>query len=207
MVSIASTPSWCAIDGRGERGLVSTSAVNRYVALLRGINVSGHNLVAMTDLRALMAPLAVDDVATYLQSGNVVFRSEATDPDDLARAIAARIHAELDLEVAVLVRTAHDLDRVATTNPFLTNDGDGPGCYVTFLAAPPDPDRVAALSTAKDASSADSFLVGSREVFLSCPNGYGRTKLNNTFFEKKLAVAATTRNWRTVTTLAEMARS
>jgi uncharacterized protein (DUF1697 family) len=174
----------------------------RYVALLRGINVSGHNPVAMKDLRALFSALPAEEVTTYLQSGNVVFHA-AGDAEGQRSAIEERIASELHLDVVVLVLTAEELDRVIADNPFPVDADDSPMPYVTFLASPPEAERVAALVPPP---GPDVFSIGRREVYLSCPNGYGRTKLNNAFFEKKLAVAATTRNWRTVTALAEMAR-
>jgi uncharacterized protein (DUF1697 family) len=180
----------------------------RFVALLRGVNVSGHNPMSMADLRSLLETLPAAEVATYLQSGNVVFSSEAADPDALADAIASRIRSETGLEVTVLVRTAEEFARVARANPFLAGDpdGDGPGLHVTFLTEPPEDSRVASLTSAVDAYAPDSFRIVERQVYLHCPNGYGRTKLNNSFFEKKLARPATTRNWRTVTALAAMTR-
>ncbi|MDQ6617660.1 MAG: DUF1697 domain-containing protein [Actinomycetota bacterium] len=178
----------------------------RYVALLRGVNVSGHNPVAMKDLRALCQALPADHVETYLQSGNVVFRSAVADPERLSAAIEARIRSLMGLDVAVLVRSSEELDRVVAGNPFVTGDRDRSQLYVTFLATPPDSGRVAALSASPAASGSDAYRLGRREVYLSCPGGYGRTKLNNAFFERKLGVVATTRNWRTVTTLAQMAQ-
>lgn len=187
-------------------GATSPSEVNRFVALVRGINVSGHKSVMMKDLRALMETLGAEDVATYLQSGNVVFRPADTDPDAWARAIEAKIRYQLGYDVAVLVRTAHELARVAAENPFISGGEDGARLYVTFLGAAPDPERATALGAGTAAGTADSFRLHERHVYLHCPGGYGRSTLNNAFFEKKLAVAATTRNWRTVTTLAEMAQ-
>jgi len=170
-----------------------------FVALLRGINVSGHNPIAMKDLRAMFLALPAEDVTTYLQSGNVVFQAPTTDPSRLGRDIGELIKSHFGLDVMVVVRPGEDLARVAAGNPFPTEDQ----LHVTFLAQSPDPARMAALAPPP---GTDSFHLGLQEVYLSCPNGYGRTKLNNAFFEKRLAVTATTRNWRTVTTLAEMAR-
>jgi len=180
-----------------------------YVALLRGINLAGHNAVPMKDLRLLFEALPADSVTTYLQSGNVVFRSGVEDPGRLATAVEQGLRAERGLDVSVLVRPADDVDRVAAANPFLgdRDERDASTLHVTFLAALPEPARVAAMESAAAAAAPDALRVGEREVYLWCPNGYGRTKLNNAFFEKKLAMVATTRNWRTVTTLAGMART
>jgi uncharacterized protein (DUF1697 family) len=177
-----------------------------YIALLRAVNVSGRNSVAMKDLRTIIEATGAEEVETYVQSGNVVFRSTVAHPERMGRAIEAGIHSQLGLQVAVMVRTAEELERLVAANPLGTDDRDRSYLHVTFLAAAPESGRVSALEAATEAgASLDEFRIRPREVYLYCPGGYGRTKLNNAFFERKLAVTATTRNWRTVTTLAEMA--
>ncbi len=139
----------------------------RYIALLRGVNVSGHNPLPMAALRGLLEALPARDVATYLQSGNAVLSSDAADPDALAGAISTRIQSELGLDVTVLVRAAEDFARVAAANPFLADhpDGDGSRLHVTFLTEAPDADRAAQLTSAVDADTPDSFRVsGARGV-------------------------------------------
>jgi len=168
----------------------------RSAALLRGINVSGHRKVPMAELRQLVAGLGAVDVETYLQSGNVVFG--AADPLALGRALEVELAEQLDVDVHVVVRSADQLAAVVAGQPF---EGTPTQLHVTFLAAEPAAERAAALETGRDDDRC--ALVG-REVYLLCPDGYGRTKLNNAFFERRLQQAATTRNWRTVLTLAEM---
>jgi uncharacterized protein (DUF1697 family) len=177
-----------------------------YIALLRAINVTGHNMVPMKALRELFLALPAEDVKTYLQSGNVVFESRAADVAGIAADVETRITTEMGLKVSVLVRTPDEFEEVLSGNPFLADGADPAHLYVTFLAASPGPDRRRTLETAGQAGGPDDFRLQGRHVYLHCPNGYGRTKLNNAFFERKLVVAATTRNWRTVTTLVEMAR-
>ncbi len=176
-----------------------------YVAMLRGVNVTGHHKVSMSDLRALVETLPADDVRTYVQSGNVVFESCAPDGANIAHDLEARIQAQLGLHVAVVVRTSDELDQVRSGNPFLSGGRDPARLHVTFLAALPGPDRVRSMETAANAAAPDECRLLGHHVYLHCPDGYGRTKLNNAFFERKLAVTATTRNWRTVTNLTEMA--
>lgn len=156
----------------------------------------------MADLRALVEGLGADDVTTYVQSGNVVLKAAAKS-DELARKIEERIRRDHGLEVPVLLRTKAQLARLVTHNPFVRSRKDPAMLHVTFLADTPDRARLRKLD-AQDAPP-DEFQVVGREVYLHCPNGYGRSKLTNAFFEKQLAVVATTRNWRTVTTLAELA--
>jgi uncharacterized protein (DUF1697 family) len=180
-----------------------------FVALLRSINVGGRNRVLMGDLAGLVESLGFGDVETYVQSGNVVFTGSGA-PKAAARAIEGAIADQLGLEVPVIARSLKQLSRLFEVNPFLRSGADPKYLHVTFLAAPPAPDRRQLVDGSDPAPDADHpygddrfELVGS-EVFVHCPGGYGTTKLNNAFFERRAGVVATTRNWRTVTTLARM---
>jgi uncharacterized protein (DUF1697 family) len=178
--------------------------MTRYVALLRAVNLGSRNKVSMADLRALFAALGFEDVSTYVQSGNVVFRGRGTAASATA-AIEDRLRGQLALDVRVLVRTGAQLAKLVDANPFAAPDVDPASLHVTFLADKPAAARVRGLDPAR--SEPDEFRVAGRDVYLRCPNGYGRSKLTNAYFEKGLGVAATTRNWRTVTKLAELARA
>jgi uncharacterized protein (DUF1697 family) len=176
--------------------------VTRFIAMLRAVNVTGYNRVKMPELKALVEGLGHHDVATYLQSGNVVLTgsgSAAAIEKELEKGLAS----ELDVKVRVLVRTQAELAKVASKNPFSTKGADTKALHVTFLAASPDAASVKAI--ADDAGGGDEFRVVGREVYLRCPNGYGRSKLINSFWEKRLRVDATTRNWNTVVHLLELA--
>lgn len=164
--------------------------------MLRGINLGARNRVAMPALRELFEDLGFNDVSTYVQSGNVAFSSPKK-PD--AVAIAKRIEKDLNATSPVLLRSATELAKVIRANPF-----DPPGSHVTFLEENPAAAKVKALDP--DAYPPDAFAVIGRDVFLSCPQGYGRSKLSNAFWEKKLATVATTRNWKTVTALHDLTR-
>ena len=168
-----------------------------YIALLRGVNVGTGRKVPMHDLRALFETLGHRNVRTYIQSGNVVFTARAGAPARVRSAIEQAIEREFGFEVAVLLRTPGDLTKVLERNPF------GADAYVTFLDELPARARVAALDAAP--YRPDEFAVDGRNVFVRCPNGYGRTKINNAFFERKLGTKATTRNLKTVTNLHEWA--
>ncbi len=184
------------------RGKGAGNSEKRYVALLRGINLGGHNKVSMPDLRALFASLGAEDVATYVQSGNVIFTS-ADGPGKLTKAIEQRIRRDLGLTVTVVLRTRAQLAKVLTGNPFADDGREPATLHVTFLAEKPDRARVRKLDPAR--AEPDEFRVIGQEIYLHCPNGYGRSKLTNGYFETQLGVGATTRNWRTVTKLAELA--
>ncbi len=172
-----------------------------YAALLRAINLGSRNKISMPDLRTLFEAVGADDVRTHVQSGNVAFRSTERSPAKLVTAIEERISADLGLDIRVLLRTKAELAKIVDGSPF-ADDADHSTLHVTFLVDKPDPDRVAAVDPSK--YEPDRFEVIGREVHLHCPNGYGRSKLSNAFFEKKLDQVGTTRNWKTVTTLAEM---
>jgi uncharacterized protein (DUF1697 family) len=177
--------------------------VTAYVAMLRGINVGGHAKVAMADLRHELADLGYDDVRTYIQSGNVLFRASGS-AAALQSAIEERLEARFALSITVVLRTDAQLSAVVEHNPLVGGGRDPARLHVTFLASKPLAARMAGLDDAT--FSPDEFRIVGREVYLHCPQGYGNTKLNNTFFERKLGVASTTRTWKTVTTLSDMSR-
>jgi len=172
-----------------------------YVALLRGINLGSHNKVPMADLRALFDGLGAEDVETYVQSGNVVFKS-ADGAEKLTRAIERRIQRDLGLSVTVIVLTRPQLTKVLDGNPFAKGKKDPAKLHVTFVAEKPARAKVSKLDPER--GEPDEFRVVGSQIYLHCPNGYGRTKLTNAYFEKQLGVAATTRNWKTVTKLGEL---
>ncbi|MGZ5077256.1 MAG: DUF1697 domain-containing protein [Methylobacter sp.] len=174
-----------------------------YVALLRGINVSGKNAIPMSKLRDSFSDLGFNDVQTYLQSGNVVFRAEQSDEFILAAAIKARIAQDFGHEVFVLVMPAKEIAQVASSNPLWPKTGgDEKLFHSTFLFQPVSPESFQALKLPA-AVGEQAVLVG-KVVLLHCPHGYGKTKLNNSFFERALGIPATTRNWRTVLALNEL---
>jgi uncharacterized protein (DUF1697 family) len=174
-----------------------------FVAMLRGVNVGARNKIKMADLEALFVGLGHTAVVTYIQSGNVVFKTRSKSAAAVSRGIEERITRDLGLDVRVLVRTHDELAKVARVNPFLKSGADVARLHVTFLAAEPDPALVRAVAAFN--AGVDEFRVVGREVYLHCPNGYGNTKINNGFFEKRLQAIATTRNWNTVTKLVELA--
>jgi uncharacterized protein (DUF1697 family) len=171
-----------------------------YVSMLRGVNVSGQRMVKMAELRSLYESLGFRGVRTYLQSGNVVFQNRA-DATAARTAIEREVKERLGLDVVVIIRTAEELSRVVKGRPFVGKD-DGK-VYVTFLSAEPSDFPASVVEGARRGSEA--LELSGREVYLFLPNGYGTTKLTNGFFEKKLKVSATTRNWRTVSALLSMA--
>jgi len=173
--------------------------------MLRGINVGGQNQIKMAELKALCESLGLSRVATYVQSGNLVFESNIAEAAQVSDLIESGINRSLDLSVQVLIREAGRLDQIIAANPFPARPGiDAAKLHVTFLAASPSVEAFQFLGSTHD--HADEFTPAGSEIYLFCPDGYGRTKFNNTFFEKKLGVTATTRNWNTVRALNELAK-
>jgi len=174
-----------------------------YVALLRGINVAGKNRLSMKDLVAMFAEAGCSEVLTYIQSGNVVFRATEARASRIPVMIAAAISDRLGFRAPVIMRRAGELRAIARGNPFLQAGADAEALHVMFLADRPPSSKIAALDPRR--SPPDEFEVRGREIYLRCPNGVGRSKLTNEYFDTKLSTTSTMRNWRTVLKLVEMA--
>ena len=173
-----------------------------YVAMLRGVNVGG-NPLKMAWLREACEAIGLREVRTYLQSGNIIF-SSPQGAAKLAALLKDRIDRQTRLPVPVIIRSAKDMTEVVAGNPFLKRNGiDASKLHVTFLGDAPRQPDTARLD--KLAGARDEYRLARREIFLHCPINYGATKLSNAAIEKALGISATTRNWNTVTTLAEMA--
>lgn len=177
-----------------------------HVLLLRGINVSGRNRLPMADLRALVAALGFVAVVTYLQSGNVVCTGPGRS-EDAAERVADALTGELGLTVPVVGRSGEHWEQVRTANPLAGLEDDPKKLHVTFLDGVPDAGRVADLAAEAAAFAPERLEVVGADVFLHCPGGYGETPLSNAFLEKRLGRVATTRNWRTVGAVGELART
>ena len=175
--------------------------MNTYISLLRGINVSGQKKIRMADLRNQYVSLGLINVKSYLQSGNVVFDSEEKDIDKLRDSIEAQIESIYGFSVPVLIRTSEEFQHVIENHPFAKEEAIR--VLVTFLYETPEKSKLDELRQHED--KVDQFEIGEQEIFLFCPGGYGRTKLSNNFFERKLGIIATTRNWKSVNALYEMA--
>lgn len=174
-----------------------------YIALLRGINLAGHNSIRMAELACSFEALGFKQVKTYIQSGNVVFNANKTAPATLSKQIEAKILAEFGLTVYVLTKTAEELKRAIEHNPFVKERGiDLTRLHVTFLSAVPAESGLNKVKSWR--VEPDRFSSCGCEIYLHCPEAYGTTKLSNAALEKALEVRATTRNWRTVNKLYEM---
>ncbi len=162
--------------------------------MLRGINVGGQKRISMNDLIRIYESLGFQNVWTCVQSGNVIFDSPRTSDSEIVDMIEAQLRKSLGLNVSVIIRDQIDISKIIKNNPLRARDHEK--LHVTFLRS--DPAELPLDEIKKAKSSAEEFSISGREVYLFCPDGYGRTKLNNSFFEKQMQVPATTRNWRTV---------
>ncbi len=159
----------------------------------------------MEELRNVYEILGLTHVETYVQSGNIVFDSEEENTIKLAKYIEAQIEQTFGFTTPVFIRSADDLQHIITGNPFLIRRNEDPTrLHVTFLYAFPADVRMHDVKNLNE--SGDEFFIQGQEIYLFCPNGYGRTKLNNNFFERKLNLPATTRNWKTVNALFDIAK-
>jgi uncharacterized protein (DUF1697 family) len=141
-------------------------------------------------------------VMTYIQSGNIVFKSEEKDTKKIAKSIEEFIENHYTFKVPVLVFSQTELQNVAIKNPFVERENDTTKLHVTFLDSQPKKELLRKIDDEKYQS--DEFHVDGENIYLYCPDGYGMTKFSTVFFEKKLSVTATTRNWKTITSLIEL---
>jgi len=171
-----------------------------WIALLRGINVGGRYAVPMAGLRRLFEESGCGSVTTYIQSGNVVFTSSVSDRSALAGLLESAVETTFGVSASVVLRTFAEIRRVARSHPF---GQDTSQSLVAFLAQKPRPQDVRSLKQVDVAP--DRFKVVGSDVFLHYPNGVRGAQLTGALLERRLGVAGTMRNWRTVTRLAELA--
>ncbi|KPV55837.1 hypothetical protein QJ48_31120 [Paenibacillus sp. A3] len=179
--------------------------MNTYVAMLRGINVSGQKIIKMDRLKSIFESMQLQEVSTYIQSGNVIFQTTETDKIVLRGRIESTLKESLGYDIPVVIRSNDELDEVVRRNPFaVTELLEDEKVYVTFLASQPTAEAVEHFESYNN--DVDDFRVLNREVYILSRKGYGKSLFSNNFVEKKLKVAATTRNWETVNKLADLSR-
>jgi uncharacterized protein (DUF1697 family) len=175
-----------------------------YISMLRGINVGTQKRISMESLRGIYIDLGLEHVRTYVQSGNVIFESRDEQRLGLVSRIEAQIQQTCGYATEVFIRQAEELQRILASNPFLIQRNEDPSkLHVTFFYRSPSITQLNQLTTPGDTT--DEFASAEMAVYLFCPNGYGKTKLSNSFFQRKLGTPVTTRNWNTVIALYKMA--
>lgn len=175
----------------------------RYIALLRGINVGGHNKLPMAELRTFLSAAGFTDVQTYIQSGNVVFSAEQM-PDELAELIAGEIERAFGFRPQVMVLTAEALQAALAANPYPQAADDPKTLHLYFLKQPATEADVTGMEALK--ADSEAFTLTDQALYLYAPYGIGRSKLAEKA-ERLLGVPATARNLRTVMKLAEMCQT
>jgi uncharacterized protein (DUF1697 family) len=180
--------------------------MTKYIAILRGINVGGKRKILMADLKQLFIELGFSDVSTYIQSGNVLFSTEKQEEEDqLAGKLEQSIYESFGFEVAVIIRNSYEVEKTIAGNPFLSqSNAEIEHLHLTFLKDIPATNNLTEINRLD--FSPDRFQVIGKDAYIYCSAKYSDTKLTNQFFEKKLKVSATTRNWKTVIKLAELSK-
>lgn len=175
-----------------------------YISILRGINVSGHKMIKMDELKKTAGEIGFEQISTYIQSGNLVFNSKRNDTSKISKLLSEAIKQKFGFEVPVITMTKDELQQIIEQNPFLKQkELDEKHFHLTIL------------DTCVSSTYADIFekidlkndkAVGvDRVIYLYCPDGYSNTKLSNAYIENKLKVRATTRNWKTINELNRIA--
>ena len=184
---------------RGESS--ANTGDQRYVALLRGVNVGGRNKLPMAGLRDVCTEAGCAAVQTYIQSGNVVFKAAQDLAERVPEIVSIAIRQRFGFETAVVVRSKEELRQVVASNP-LDTSADPRFLHVAFLENSPGADAVARLDPER--SPPDVFEVRGGNVYLHYPNGVARSRLTNEYLAAQLQTVSTTRNWRTVLALLDM---
>ncbi len=180
--------------------------MEQYIALLRGINLGNRNKVLMADLRELFNRLGFVNVKTYIQTGNVVFRSnKSKNISELSSIIEKEIYSVYGFAVPIILVAADELYEIVNNNPFVkTGITDIKRFHLTFLKEIPASEELMAIENKSNISNPDRFIIVGKTVFIYCSKLYQDTKFGNNFFEKNLKVKASTRNWKTVLKLSAL---
>lgn len=174
-----------------------------YLALLRGINVSGHNMIKMEVLKNTLENMGFQNVKTYIQSGNVFLDSNEENPAKIAFEIKQEIYRVFGFDVPIIMITKADLQACFTTNNFIKNkEVDTKKLYVAFVSKELKADNINDLKMSQ--FKPDEVQIDTNRIFIKYHIGAGKTRLDQKYIEKKLNLTATIRNWNTVTQLLKM---
>jgi len=176
----------------------------KYISILRGINVSGQKKIKMADLTKLYESLNFKNAVTYIQSGNVAFESNIKSKLEIKNTIEKAIQQHYKFHVPVIIRSQTDFNNIIKNHPFksINLENDGTIVLVTLLSEKPLKSKI--IDIQQYVKAPEKLVVQDTNVYLYCPNGYGKSKLSNNFIENKLGVMATTRNWKSIHKIAEL---
>ena len=168
-----------------------------FICLLRGINVGGAHKIKMADLRTLLKTNGFQQVTTYIQSGNILFRTELNSTHQIEGKVKSIILEHYGYDISVMVLSLEELEYILSHNPFLEKEDNFSKLLVTTFQSTPRQSGIDEIS--KFVENRDDFIAfEKRFMYLHCPNGYGKTKLTNTLLDRKLETSGTTRNWKTI---------
>jgi uncharacterized protein (DUF1697 family) len=173
-----------------------------YISILRGINVGGHRKIKMADLRKMYEKMGFADVKSYIQSGNVIFKTERKNIPSLEKELEEAIEEKFGFDVPVIIREKNEWKQVLDENPFLKTDASTEDLFVSFLSQTPNADLLKMLE--KRETENDQIQLIGKNAFLKIQGSYHKTPLNNQWLEKTLQVKSTTRNWKGVLKIWEL---
>lgn len=176
---------------------MAISKVQTCYAFLRAINVGGNNQIAMSELKSLFEQIGLEEVRTYINSGNVLFKTKQKNMDKLEAMLEKAIFEKFNLAITTMIRTRSELATMINQHPYIKKENDQKFLAIGLLKTIPTP----ATHIDKPAEITDEFTHIGKEIYLFCPNGFAETKLTNSFFEKKLQQRITSRNINTLTKL------
>ena len=176
--------------------------MTRYLVLIRGINVGGI-VLKMDDLKAVLAELGAEEIRTYIQSGNAIFRSASEDVRGLEKSIKELIRSKKGLDIEAFVKTRADLEGILASPPF--EDDGGKRLYVTVFGRRPEAGKVEGLRDFN--TDTEKIAVTDDAAWIYCAEGYGEARFSNNFLQKRLGVPCTTRNLNTMRKLLEMMKA
>ncbi|CAN5372333.1 DUF1697 domain-containing protein [soil metagenome] len=186
-----------------QPGKQAPSAAPTHVALLRGINVGGKNILPMVELARICTGAGCAGVQTYIHSGNVVFAGDAACAKSMPAIVEEKILKRFGFRPTIVIRTSKEMAQIVVANPFVPNAADTKALYVGFLRDQPSADKIAGLDPNR--SPGDLFQVLGRQIYMNLAgHGAADTKLTTAYFDSKLDTVSTFRNWRTVLKLHEM---
>jgi uncharacterized protein (DUF1697 family) len=177
----------------------------KVIAFLRGVNMAGHNTIKMAELVTLFKETGYEDAETYIASGNVVFSAgKAYNAEAAEKKIETAIKKRFGHDMAVMLRSKEELDLILKSNPF-SGEGGNEHSKIATVILKEKPSSLQIQKMAEVSYPPDKFFIHNKEIYIHCPNGFGKTKLYTNFFEGRMKVIGTARNWRTMITLSEIA--
>ena len=182
--------------------MAKNKPVDRFVALFRGVNVGGKNILPMKELIELFIQADCRDVSNYIQSGNILFSANEQKAEEAKITIPTNIAERYGFKISLVLRTRQQLTAAISDNPFLQESVPEQDLHLYFLADHPKAEALQTLDP--DRCPPDRFTVRGREIYLLLPNGMARTKLTNNYFDTKLKTISTARNWKTVLKLSHL---